>query len=145
MVHEAVLEACDALDGAKDGQLDNPLDCHFDPAVRLCPGADGPGCLTAPQVEAPPQDLSRPRQPAHRRGDLPGPGAGNELGEMYSFATGQPRAVASEMFKYVVFQDPGWDWKTLNWDSDIDKALEATAPMLTAYPRFKRWPTRGES
>ena len=28
------------------------------------------------------------------------------------------------MYKYVVFQDPGWDWKTLDYDKDIAKALE---------------------
>lgn len=44
---------------------------------------------------------------------------------MYAFATGEPRAVASEMYKDIVFQDPNWDWKTLNGDSDIDTALKA--------------------
>jgi feruloyl esterase len=47
------------------------------------------------------------------------------------------------MFKYVVFQDPAWDWKTLDWDGDIDKAIEATAPMLTAYPRFQAFADKG--
>jgi feruloyl esterase len=143
MVHEAVLKACDELDGAKDRQLDNPLNCHFDPGVLLCQGADGPECLTAPQVELLRKTYQGPVNPRTGEVIFPGPAPGNELGEMYSFATGQPRAVASEMFKYVVFQDPDWDWKTLNWDSDIDKAVGATAPMLTAYPRFKRLAEHG--
>ena len=46
MIHAAVLEACDALDGVKDGVIENPLQCHFDYATLACKGADGPDCLT---------------------------------------------------------------------------------------------------
>ena len=45
-----MVDACDTLDGVKDGLLENPKRCHFDPNVLLCKGADGPTCLTAPQV-----------------------------------------------------------------------------------------------
>jgi feruloyl esterase len=143
MVHDAVLRACDELDGAKDRQLDNPVNCHFDPRVLLCNGADSPDCLTAPQAELLQKTYQGPVNPRTGEVIFPGPAPGNELGEMYAFATGEPRAVASEMFKYVVFQDPSWDWKTLDWDSDIEKALEATSPMLIAYPRFKQLAARG--
>ena len=34
----AVLDKCDALDGVKDGVIDDPRKCHFDPAVLLCKG-----------------------------------------------------------------------------------------------------------
>ena len=64
MIHKAVLDACDALDGLKDGLLENPMRCRFDPKVLQCKGADGPDCLTAPQVSTASED---PRaQPAHR-------------------------------------------------------------------------------
>src|SRR5688572_2865341 len=53
VMHTAVLQACDANDGARDGVLENPLACRFDPQVLACKdGVDGPACLTAPQVEA---------------------------------------------------------------------------------------------
>ena len=32
----AVLEACDALDGVKDGVIDDPKRCTFDPGVLQC-------------------------------------------------------------------------------------------------------------
>ena len=32
VIHQAVLEACDALDGVKDGLIENPTRCRFDPA-----------------------------------------------------------------------------------------------------------------
>ena len=46
-----MLGACDALDGVKDGVLEDPRRCHFDPKVLLCKGTDGPDCLSAAQVE----------------------------------------------------------------------------------------------
>src|SRR5262249_20616554 len=51
MIHDAVLEACDVQDGVKDGVLEDPTRCHFDPKVLACKGEDGPACLTKPQVE----------------------------------------------------------------------------------------------
>src|SRR5436190_11581429 len=52
MIHQAVLNACDATDGLKDGLIDDPRQCRFDPAVLECKGAESPSCLTAPQVTA---------------------------------------------------------------------------------------------
>ncbi len=42
-LHSAALQACDALDGVKDGVIEDPTRCHFDPQVLLCKDADGPG------------------------------------------------------------------------------------------------------
>jgi hypothetical protein len=52
LLHGAVMNACDALDGLKDGQIDDPRACHFDPRKLLCrAGRAPPRCLTAEQVE----------------------------------------------------------------------------------------------
>ena len=40
MIHKAVLDACDATDGLRDGLIDDPTRCHFDPA--LCSNAGTP-------------------------------------------------------------------------------------------------------
>jgi feruloyl esterase len=50
-LHKTILEQCDALDGAKDGLIENPHKCKFDPAVMLCKGADSDNCLTEGQVK----------------------------------------------------------------------------------------------
>src|SRR5437867_4468272 len=50
MIHKAVLAACDAIDGLKDGLIDDPTKCHFDPQVLECKSGDAPSCLTAAQV-----------------------------------------------------------------------------------------------
>lgn len=53
LLHQAVIAACDTLDGVKDGQIDDPRRCHFDPATLRCAaGHTPPGCLTAGQVLA---------------------------------------------------------------------------------------------
>jgi hypothetical protein len=52
LLHAAVMNACDALDGVKDGQLDDPRLCHFDPGTLVCRAAQSPpSCLTALQAE----------------------------------------------------------------------------------------------
>ena len=54
LLTKAAVDACDGIDGLKDGIIDDPRRCHFDPAKLLCKGAaaDDATCLTAPQVEA---------------------------------------------------------------------------------------------
>ena len=52
LLHAAVMKACDAIDGMKDGQLDDPRLCHFDPGTLVCRGGQSPPqCLTASQAE----------------------------------------------------------------------------------------------
>jgi hypothetical protein len=78
-LHNAVLAACDRLDGLTDGQLDDPRACRFDPAALTCAGPDTPACLTAAQVAATRRLYSPPTDP---RGLLLYPGGelkGSEL------------------------------------------------------------------
>ena len=51
-IETASLNQCDALDGVKDGVIENPTACHFDPSVLLCKRADTNECLTHPQLTA---------------------------------------------------------------------------------------------
>lgn len=51
MLHEAVLNRCDGLDGLKDGMIENQRACRFDPAELSCkPGQDAKGCLSPVEV-----------------------------------------------------------------------------------------------
>ena len=45
-----MLNACDALDGVKDGLVSNVRACHYDPSVLLCPTGSHKHCLTAQQL-----------------------------------------------------------------------------------------------
>jgi Tannase and feruloyl esterase len=51
LIHDAVVAACDTLDGLRDGLLDDPRRCAFDPSTLVCdPGQDPATCLS--QAEA---------------------------------------------------------------------------------------------
>ena len=52
LIVQGVLQACDALDGLKDGMIFNIGACRFDPAALGCKGAKAEGCLDDGQVEA---------------------------------------------------------------------------------------------
>ena len=71
VIQKAALNACDANDGVKDGVLEDPTHCKFDPGVILCKGADGPDCLTAAQVESARKIYSPATNPRTKEAHLP--------------------------------------------------------------------------
>jgi feruloyl esterase len=131
LIHDAVLEACDALDGVKDRVLENPRRCKFDPKVLECKGADGPRCLTVPQVEAARKIYSPATNPRTGKQIYPGLEPGSELG-WADKAGPEPSPVATAHFRYVVLQDPKWDYKTFNFDSDVALADRIEGPIVNA-------------
>ena len=52
LIVDGVLEACDALDGNRDGFIFAPQDCRFDPGALACKGGKQDRCLTGAQVDA---------------------------------------------------------------------------------------------
>ena len=49
-VHTEVLNQCDGLDGLKDGILEDPSLCNFNPSTLLCANGVSTGCLTSAQA-----------------------------------------------------------------------------------------------
>jgi feruloyl esterase len=140
VIHAAVLDACDARDGVKDGLIDDPTRCKFDPKVLLCKGADGPSCLTAPQVEAATKIYTAATNPRTGQELFPSLVPGTELGWGVEAAGPDPSANIFDHFKYVVFKNPDWDWRTFNFDSDIARSeqpdnvvMNATDPNLKPF------------
>jgi tannase/feruloyl esterase len=122
IIHDAVLAACDGLDGLKDRLIQNPTRCQFDPAVVACKTGDDPqSCLTPPQVEAARTIMS----PVRTRGSvqlLPRREPGSEIGWGFFFGGPEPIPLVADSFKYIVFKDPTWDWRTFDLDRDLAKA-----------------------
>ena len=144
VIHQAVLEACDAIDGVKDGVLEDPTRCQFDPHALECKDGAGPECLTKPQVEA----ALRIYTPAHnlRTGAeiFPAMERGSEL--VWNTLAGGPTPIilADDYFRFVVFENFKWDFKTLNFDSDVVKADKRDGGTLTATnPDLKPFFERG--
>jgi feruloyl esterase len=52
LVTDAIVGACDAKDGLKDGMIFNTRQCNFDPAALSCKGAKTDSCLAPEQVDA---------------------------------------------------------------------------------------------
>jgi len=50
LIIDAVYQACDSIDGLKDGLISDPGVCEFDPESLLCGKNENEGCLTAEQV-----------------------------------------------------------------------------------------------
>ena len=141
-IHAAVLDACDALDGVKDGVLENPRACKFDPTVLECKGSESPSCLTKPQVETARAIYASPNNPKTGRA-LTGLEPGSELG-WATWGGAQPLAIASDHFKYVVVKDAAWDFRSFNFERDAVRAEQIDADTINALdPNLKPYFGRG--
>jgi feruloyl esterase len=142
VIHDAVLQACDALDGVKDGLIANPVRCRFDPGVLECKSAAGNGttsdgaaaaaadaCLTRPQVAAARAVYETKLTKTDR--EIRGLQPGSELG-WGTWAGPNPFGIGVDHFRYVVFKNPAWDAKTFNFDEDIERADEIDHDTINA-------------
>jgi tannase/feruloyl esterase len=139
VIHDAVLQQCDALDGVKDGVLEDPTKCKFDPKVLACKETDAPSCLTTPQLEAARKLYAGPANSKMAQQLFPGLQPGSELG-WNTLAGPQPMSLASELYKYLVFKNPNWDYKTIDPEVDfglaekaIGSTMDATNPNLKPF------------
>jgi len=144
-VHEAVLEACDGLDGVKDGILENPLACRFDPKVLQCKaGEDTVSCLTPAQVQSAKTIYAPARDPKTGKVLTGGLMPGTELqwGTLYS---PQGYGNAIEAMKFIAMKDPNWDPATFNAATDVEKAQKADPDgiLKSDNPNIKAFFDRG--
>jgi feruloyl esterase len=140
VLNRAALNACDARDGVTDGVIENPRSCRFDPQVLMCKAGDTADCLTRAQVEAAKKIYGPATNPRTGEALFPGLPPGSELGWGAAASGPAPFAIPDSHFKYVVFEDPKWDFRTLDFDRDIARAervdngvLTATNPDLNAF------------
>jgi len=143
IIHAAALEACDAADGVKDGIIEDPTRCKFDPKVLECKDGDGPSCLTSSQVETARRIYSDVINPRTKQELFPGHESGSELG-WGTMAGPQAMGLGLELFKYIVFRNPDWDYRTFNFDSDAALTAQADGGIMNALdPNLKPFLARG--
>ena len=143
VVHKAVLDACDLNDGVKDGVIENPPACRFNPGVLQCKGADGPSCLTAEQVDtarALYSDIKHPKTGQVLYSPLLQPGS--EL--LWNTLAGpQPFSNATETYRYLVAKDQAWDPARFDPATDVEKMDKDAAVINTAGHNLTRFFARG--
>jgi feruloyl esterase len=146
VLHRAALDACDTLDGLKDGVIGDVLHCKFDPGVTLCRGADAPTCLTAAQVEAARKIYAGPKNPRTGEEIYSPLYPGSELGWGQLAGGEQPLGIPVEFFKYYVLRDPAWDYRTrpINFDADVTASNRPEIqPVNAVDPDLSRFFARG--
>jgi len=123
--------------------IQDPTKCNFDPAVVECKGAESSTCLTREQVNAARKIYSAVRNSRNAEYLIGGLMPGSELawGVM---AGAQPFPYALELFKYLAFQNPNWDYnkRPVNFDSDVavadapsNQIINANNPDLSKFVR----------
>jgi feruloyl esterase len=152
----AVMKDCDELDGVKDGMLNDPRQCKFDPSSLLCKGEDSDSCLTAAQVKT----VQRAYAPTNTskgdllfpgfskggestytvlRGNLPGPPQAQTAAPAAAAAATPrvpappvPAALGWDTFRYLAHQDANWDWHNFNVDVDPALAMKNAGSIINS-------------
>jgi len=147
----AVIAACDAQDGVRDGILNEPRKCHFDPDSLLCQGTESDGCLTKPQAAHLKEWYSGLRD---TKGELLYPGylPGGEEGEggWGSWLEGKLWGQATmsvygmNFYRNIVFEDLAWDYHSVSAQKALEIADAKTGGILNATdPDLRRFKAQG--
>jgi len=139
-ISAAVLKACDELDGVRDGILNDPRQCHFDPKTIQCKaGEDTDQCLTAPQAAALKKIYAGPHDAKGHEvfpGFLPGGEDGQGGWGLWIFGPAPAKSLIAFFglgyFSNMVYEKPDWDYKTFSLEEGLKLANEKTASALNA-------------
>src|SRR5262245_42121814 len=139
-LHAGALAACDARDGVTDRLIESPQRCEFDPGSLQCTGEETDACLTPAQIAAARKIYASAMNPRTKEEIFPGMVPGSELTWNALAGGPQPFPLAVDFYKYFVFDEPNWDWKSMDCDKDVaageqrvGKVLNAIDPNLRAY------------
>jgi len=149
VLYRAALAACDRHDGVTDGVLEDPRRCKFDPSTVQCRANQSPGtCLTPAQVEAARRVYRGVKDPTTGAQLYPGLAIGSEPFWPNRDA-GSPFPIPIAHYKWLVFADPNWDWRTFELSDSASheafrKAESKFAPILNATnPDLRAFRQRG--
>jgi len=139
LIHTAVLDACDALDGLTDGLIDDPRLCHFDPKTLRCATGQDPSTCLSPAEAAVVQRLHDGAVDA--KGTRLEPAIAHEWGSELEWTLFVPAAqgqtVASENFalSYLRYladpNDPNPDYQLTDLKFTVDSFWKTVLPSST--------------
>jgi feruloyl esterase len=136
MINAAAVAKCP---GVVPTIIDDPTRCDFDPGSLLCNGADAPNCLTAAQVETVRKIYQGPRNPRTGEQIYPGLERGSEaaggaalsaIGSWLLLIPGPDAFLGADFYRYMVFGDPSWSFRSLDFDHDIAFADAKMGPIV---------------
>lgn len=130
LVNDAVIDACDTLDGVADGVIENPAACRFDPGSLVCESGASDRCLSPLKAET---VALIHRGPADSRGRVlfPGLSPGSERG--WSTLSGNaPLSLAAETYGTLVYGDPSWDYRTFDAERDFAVGVERIGALMNS-------------
>ena len=142
-IHRAAVNACDANDGLKDGLITDPRSCKFDPEVLACKGADGPDCLTAPQIAAAKTIYAEVTDPKTGNLVFAGLEPGSEM-HWGAISGTEPHPMYYDLARFIFFQDAKWDYRNLDIEKHLEMARKIDGGVLSATnPDLKPFVSRG--
>ncbi|USP78260.1 uncharacterized protein yc1106_05534 [Curvularia clavata] len=132
-IHDEVLRQCDELDGVKDGIIEDPSLCHFNPWTLHCNATTSTTkCLNDVQVH----QLTRIFTPyTYPWGApiFPAMQPGSELQATEKLYAGAPFAYSADWFKYVIYANTSWDPSSFSF-ADAHRAEALNPANIRTYP-----------
>ena len=142
----AAVAACDTIDGVKDGVIEDPARCTYDPNALVGSAAGECGAITAADAMIVRKIWDGPRRQdgtflwygLTRGADFSGLSAttGTPL-------TPRPQSITLDWWRYFLTQNPQWDWTTLShasyeqfWDQSDEEfgaVIGTDNPDLSAF------------
>ncbi|KAJ4364946.1 hypothetical protein N0V83_008562 [Neocucurbitaria cava] len=115
-IHDEVLRQCDTIDKVKDGIIEDPALCKFNPTTLLCSRNSTTNCLNQNQVQQLKTIFSDYRYPD---GHLifPAMQPGSEINAVDRLYAGAPFSYSDDWFKYVIYRNPLWNASTFGFEA----------------------------
>jgi feruloyl esterase len=168
LIASRIFGICDALDGLEDGILNDPRQCEFDIKSLACEASNTQGCLTEDQVRAAqaiyegPKDSHGSLFPGYPFGGERAPAgwsrwltgglkyaAGGEFQEGVEAEFAAPILPSTafgfgpDLMKYLVYNDPDWNYAEYNWDTFREDTKLAAATLNPSSPELSAFRKRG--
>jgi feruloyl esterase len=128
--NKAYIEQCDVTDDLKDGIVSEPGRCSYDPGIIQCKEGNKNDCLTAQQVEALRNIYGGVKNPATGELVFAGFPPGSEQQVMALTNGPEPFMVATSYFRDIVFNNPKWDFRSYDYDKDLEASFKAGSDIL---------------
>jgi hypothetical protein len=142
----AAVAACDTIDGVKDGVIEDPVRCTYDPKALVGTAAAECGAFTDADAAVVRAIWEGPRR---RDGTFLwyGLARGADISALSGTAgtplTARPSTITLDWWRYFLTQNPQWDWTTLThaayeqfWDQSVEEfgaVIGTDNPDLSAF------------